>query len=112
MELTRVAELEIELKKVIDYLRSLPAHPETYRHANSADKVLNASRPSPIYEGGKYTPAGLLPIAVRLVRDRVTIKATHVPYDTERHAIALYKSLVAGVEFHLSDRPVKEEFFD
>jgi hypothetical protein len=107
---TRIAELESSLREVIDYLRTLPMHPATYRQANKAEDVLNRKHTF-VLQGAKFYPYGALVVGAQLEGRILTIKthqdANPSPQTEKRFAAALHRSLVHGVSFELKGHSVE-----
>lgn len=111
-QVERIAALEKALQDTIEYLRRLPAHPQTYHQVTKASDVLHARvMEKTAFSGAVYRPSGVLVLGAVLKGDVVTVHTQDVdgisPELVQSHTAGLYQALKAGVDIgltHHSDR--------
>ncbi len=109
-EIARIMELEKALAEVISYLKRLPVHPETYRHAKQADAILSKKAGMTTMYGAMMTMTGIVAMAARLRGNTLTIKTQDVdvlPYrlgaDPVEFKDRIHNALRRGVTIELED---------
>ncbi|GAB2881141.1 hypothetical protein GCM10027277_57810 [Pseudoduganella ginsengisoli] len=95
----RINELEIALQGCVDYLKRLPAVPETLLQVRKFEEVLSKDSATsiPKLSGGSYTDAGAPVVRVNIVGDKATV-STGMPANLEH---SLWEILTSGVEVEL-----------
>lgn len=105
-ESARIGELEQTIESLVSYLRRLPVNPETYVHANSAEKVLRKPVADISLRGQKYLPSGIVLLTVEMSGLNVSVSTQDVSGMSElfqqKHKVHLFDALVDGVSVKLS----------
>lgn len=106
VESTRIGELEKTIETLVAYLRRLPINPETYRHANQAEKVLRKRVPDITLSGQKFHPIGLALLTVEMKGLNITVRTQDIAGMSEdfqrKYQADLFDALVQGIDVTLN----------
>lgn len=108
MSSRRIERLEAALRNLIDYLRRLPVHAETYRQAGAAEAILVEESESVPLVGSVVTPVGVHSLGAELVGSRLVVRTQNLDNLNWglkfRFVSRLYKALVNGIELEMRPR--------